>query len=113
MIEDVSYKFSSQDIEDNKLMAVLCYVGIFVLVPIWIARESPYVRFNINQGLIICIASTAMSVFGVYLRFVPLGSLFAWAVNFAVLSVAITAIYHIFMGRAVKFPYIGDIELIK
>lgn len=113
MIQDITYQFSQQDIQNNKILAILAYLGAFIILPLLIGKDSPYVKQNVNQGLIICLASVVLNVFAGFLIFVPFGSIFAMAINFCIWSVAITAIYHIFMGRAVKFPYIGDFEIIK
>lgn len=39
------------DIQKNKALAVLCYIGGFLLVPLIAAHDSPYVRFHLNNGL--------------------------------------------------------------
>lgn len=113
MIQDITHQFSQQDIESNKIMAILCYVGAFIIVPIIMAKDSPYVKQNINQGGIVCIASIALNMLSGFLMFVPFGNIFAVVVNFVVCSVALTAIINIVLGKAIKFPYIGDIELMK
>jgi len=48
-----------KDAQDNKVMAILAYLGILVLVPIFAAKESPFARFHANQGLLLCIAAIA------------------------------------------------------
>ena len=53
---------TSCDVESNKAMAVLSYLGILVLVPLLGAKNSPFARFHTNQGLILCIATILYSV---------------------------------------------------
>ena len=53
---------TSYDVESNKAMAVLSYLGILVLVPLVGAKNSPFARFHTNQGLILCIATILYSV---------------------------------------------------
>ena len=53
---------TSYDVESNKAMAVLSYLGILVLVPLLGAKNSPFARFHTNQGLILCIATILYSV---------------------------------------------------
>ena len=45
-----------QDVQANKVMAILAYFGLFVLIPLFAAKESPFARFHTNQGLILLIA---------------------------------------------------------
>lgn len=39
------------DIQKNKALAVLCYIGLFLFVPLVAANDSPFVRFHLNNGL--------------------------------------------------------------
>ncbi len=39
------------DIQKNKALAVLCYIGAFLFIPLVAAHDSPYVRFHLNNGL--------------------------------------------------------------
>ena len=41
--------------DQEKVLAVLAYLGILVLVPIFMGKKSKYVRFHSNQGLILLI----------------------------------------------------------
>ena len=50
---DTTIEFDNQDIQNNKIMAILSYFGILVLVPILAAKESKFARFHANQGLIL------------------------------------------------------------
>ena len=54
---DTTQEYDPQDIEKNKFMAILSYLGILVIVPILAAKESKFARFHANQGLILCIAA--------------------------------------------------------
>ncbi|MCD6422236.1 hypothetical protein J7L13_02730 [bacterium] len=36
---------------EQKLMAVLCYLGILVLIPLVLKKSDPEVKFHIEQGL--------------------------------------------------------------
>lgn len=47
---DTTSEFDQNDIQSNKVMAVLAYLGILVLVPLFAARESRFGR----KGIEIC-----------------------------------------------------------
>ena len=54
--EDNTSEFEQEDINQNKVMAVLAYIGILVLVPLLAAPNSKYARYHANQGLLLFIA---------------------------------------------------------
>ena len=39
------------DVQNNKVMAVLAYIGLLVLIPIFAAKDSKFARFHSGQGL--------------------------------------------------------------
>ena len=43
---DTTLQFDPSDVEKNKVMGVLAYLGILVLIPILAAKESPFARFH-------------------------------------------------------------------
>jgi uncharacterized membrane protein len=49
-------KSSQKDIDENKLMAVLGYIGILLLIPLLAKKDSPYAQFHAKQGLVLLIA---------------------------------------------------------
>ena len=51
-----------KDIEDNKFMSVLAYLGLFVLIPIFAAKDSDFARFHSNQGLVLLITGFIISL---------------------------------------------------
>ena len=48
--------------ENNKLMGILSYIGILVLIPIFAAKDDPFVRYHANQGLVNFIVALVASV---------------------------------------------------
>ncbi|MBQ3610415.1 MAG: zinc ribbon domain-containing protein, partial [Bacteroidaceae bacterium] len=50
---DHSAEYDKTDAEANKVMALLSYFGILVLVPIFAAKHSPFVRYHANQGVVL------------------------------------------------------------
>ena len=51
--DDTTNQFSSEDIRQNKGFAVLSYIGLLVLIPIFGASRSPFARFHANQGVVL------------------------------------------------------------
>ncbi len=52
-MEEVNVTPDQNDVQGNKVMAILAYLGILFLIPLLSAKESPFARFHTNQGLIL------------------------------------------------------------
>ena len=105
---------TSDDVKDNKVFAILAYLGILVLVPIFAAPNSEFARFHANQGLILLIAAIAISVLSSII------SSIVWVLGFLVslLSIvvfvfAIMGIINAAKGEMKELPLIGGIKLLK
>ncbi len=112
---------NKQDVEQNKVMAILAYLGILVLVPILAAKESKFARFHANQGLILCIASIAYWVVYSILSTIILS--ISWSLYFLVsilgfasivfLVLAIIGIVNAANGQEKELPVIGKFQILK
>ena len=98
---DITDQFDAADINDNKVMAILCYLGWLILIPL-IASKSRYVKFHANQGLILIIAG--------FLSIIPL---VGWVISIVAFILAILGIINAINGRAKQLPIIGKFSLIK
>lgn len=68
--------FDASEVEVDRGMGILSYFGILILIPLLVRKEkSEYLKFHLNQGLILFIASiicdllTGDSFFGLRLLF--------------------------------------------
>ncbi len=55
--EKVSQEFDEEDIQENKVAAVLAYLGILIVVPLFLSKDSKFARFHAGQGLAVLLAS--------------------------------------------------------
>lgn len=55
MVEDVKKTASSKDIEENKAMAAIGYLGILFLIPLLAKKDSPYAQYHAKQGMVLFI----------------------------------------------------------
>lgn len=107
------------DVEKNKVMAVLAYIGILVLVPLLAAKDSPFARYHANQGLVLFLFEIALGIVGNVLTFsLALSGLWfllmlmplLWLVT---LVLAIIGIVNAVNGEMKPLPVLGGIKLIK
>ena len=118
---DRTAEFEQEDIQKNKVMNILAYIGILVLVPIFAAKESKSARFNANQGLVILILAAAGSItFGILsaifskvfvLKLVFDVVAWAWSVCCAVLMVL--GIVNSARGLFKELPIVGGVKILK
>lgn len=115
-------KTPQQDVEQNKVMAVLAYFGILVLIPILAAKESKFARFHANQGLILLITGVAYSIFvQLVIKIVAfisyaLAGIVGIALGLAwllLLVLAIIGIINAVKGEFKQLPLIGQFQILK
>lgn len=101
---------------ENKVMGVISYLGVLVIIPILIGPKDAFVRNHINQGLVLCIIRTMSFIIIRLIGWIPIvGGLLEFMLGFIeglTLVCAIVGIIYAVLGRTIKFPIIGDIELI-
>ena len=121
--EDATDTYSAEDISKNRVMAIFAY--ILFLIPLFAAKESRYARFHTNQGMVITIASAAVSFttsftatilkaiswrFYGFANFINiLGALICLgAVPLTVLGIIYAA-----KGQAKELPFVNKIKILK
>ena len=120
-------RFDAVDIQNNKAMAVLSYIGIFVLIPVFAAKQSPYARYHANQGVLLFLAEVIWIVFcsilgavlGLLNVFGPLFWILSGVVNtilgilsLVFLAMAIYGIVNAATGKAKPLPVLGRFTLL-
>lgn len=122
-VEDTTNEFTEEDISKNRVMAIFAY--ILFLIPLFAAKESRYARFHTNQGMVITIASAAVSFttsftttilkaiswrFYGFANFINiLGALICLgAVPLTVLGIIYAA-----KGQAKELPFVNKIKILK
>ena len=118
---DTTASYAAADVQNNKVMAVLSYIGILVLIPILAAKESPFARFHANQGLILILCEIIFAVANMILSsifaflgpLVLLWKLVAALVNIAFLVLLILGIVNAAQGMAKELPLIGKFSILK
>lgn len=117
----------AKDIQDNKLMAVLAYLGILVLVPIFAAKDSKFAKFHANQGVILLICEMAFGivytilsiVLGAILISLGLGIVYTILIGLiglcglVFLVFTVLGIINAVNGKMTRLPIIGKYNILK
>lgn len=111
---DTTSQFDPADVEKNKTMAVLAYLGFLWLVPMFAAKDSKFARFHVNQGLVLFLVEAVWGVLtGIISGIVPLVGYILSIANIVFLVFVVLGILNAVNGRAKELPLIGKISIIK
>ena len=105
---DTTSEYDAQDIEKNKVMALLAYILFFI--PLLAAKDSKFARFHTNQGLVLFLGGIIASVVAV----IPvIGWIVAPIAGLVITVLAIIGILNALNGRAKELPVIGKFKILK
>jgi len=93
---------TDKDVEENKLMAALSYLGILVLVPLLVKKDSKFCQFHAKQGLVFLIAFFV----GWILLFIPV---IGWLLWIAIWILDIVALVQALMGKYWEVPVVSQL----
>ncbi len=110
------------DVEQNKVLALLSYIGILFLIPMFGAKNSQYAQYHAKQGLnmfvVFLIAGIAVSIVGAVINLIPiLGwivcALLGFIFSIAWLATMVVGIVNAVNGRTIPPLFMGSIRLFK
>lgn len=88
-------------IKDNKMIAVLSYLGILVVVPLLLKSEDAFVKFHVKQGIILVIGW----IIGMVLYpFMGLGFL----IHITIVVFSIMGIINVSEEKMKDLPFVGE-----
>ena len=115
--EDSTDAYDPADIKGNMAMAILAYISWLVLIPLLLVKNSRYVRYHCNQGLILAIIEIICWVVLGVLDGLPLiGWIFKLAnglLGIVFLIFSIIGIVNVVNGRAKELPVIGNLRVLR
>ncbi len=121
-MKDHTSEFDPQDIENNKVMALLAYLSWLVLIPLFAAKDSKFARFHCNQGIVLAIAELALNfvvfpILSAILGGVPvvglLISIVSGLVGLCFFVLSVIGIINAVQGQAKELPVIGGFKILK
>ena len=126
---DFTIDMDAQDINENKLMAILAYIGWLVFIPILAVPNSKFARFHANQGLLLLILLVVSAILGgifsilslIVSWVLPILGFIVSSVSAIVMSVIFIILLYFFIfgvvnaaaGKAKELPIVGLHRIIK
>ncbi len=87
-------------------MGVLSYLGILVIIPFLMAKDDPFVKFHVKQGLV-------LALIGLAAWFIGMNMWSMWSliqiVNLGVVILSIIGIVNVVGGHQKEIPLIGSL----
>jgi len=115
--KDSTSEFDPNDIQQNKVMAILAYLSWLVLIPLFAAKESKFARYHCNQGIMLAIAEIIVWVIFGILSIIPyVGWIFIVLnslISLVCLVFAVTGIINAANGKAKELPFFGKFNILK
>lgn len=103
------------DVNENKYLCILGYIGILFVIPLIMRPNSPYVKYHANQGLLLFIFEILVGfvsgIFSVIFGIIFLGfvaSIISSVLSLACLGLMIYGIVSTGSGYIRPLPFIGD-----
>jgi uncharacterized membrane protein len=93
-----------KDIEENKVLAALSYLGILCLVPLLTKKDSRFTMFHARQGLVLFIIEVVL----VFLSWIPFLSIILWLVWIGLVILSLIGLINALQGNYWKMPLLGD-----
>ncbi|MBY0538913.1 hypothetical protein K2P56_00570 [Patescibacteria group bacterium] len=91
--------------DNSTVMAALAYIGPLVIVSYIVAKDTPFVKFHIKQGLVLLVIEVALWFLGGMLwAFIP----FMGLINLVVLVFAIMGIINAVNKKEQELPLVGS-----
>lgn len=109
-------------VKKGKVMAFLSYTGILVLIPWFVEKENPFVRFHARQGMLVFLSEIVLGIFAMISLMIFMNiSFVVGGVLLTVLSIsnmvlciiAIKGMVHAVKGQVKELPLIGKINIFK
>jgi uncharacterized membrane protein len=91
---------------NRTLMGVLAYLGILIIIPFLMAKDDPFVKFHLKQGLLLVIAEIAVWALGTMLWSMWM---LLQLVDLIALILAIIGIVNVVQGKEQELPFIGSL----
>ncbi|HEY3449840.1 MAG TPA: DUF4870 domain-containing protein [Myxococcales bacterium] len=96
--------------EQDKIMLVLAYLGIFCLFPLLTVKDSEYVKWHAKQGLALMIVWIAWAIVGGILNFIPVAGTCVYLLGYlGLLIVSVMAIMKAFAPLRWEIPVVSAI----
>ena len=107
---DTTSEYPPDDINTNRIFAVLSYIGFLFIIPLIAVPDSKFAKFHANQGLVLFIAELLSAL----LYLIPIIGWAAGAAAGILLTVlSVLGLVNAIQGKAKELPFIGKFKILN
>ncbi len=94
---------------EQKLLAALSYFELLFLIPLLVSKDS-FVRYHVNQGILLFIASIIVGIASSILAFIPyIGGIIGSILGIALFVLFLIGLINAINGEEKPLPIIGSL----
>lgn len=112
-VKDDSKSFTKKDIEDGRLMSILCYIGFFVLIPYFSDDNNKYVKYHAKQGINLFIWEIIIGIAISFFNFAFVSDVLDFVFGLGALALSAIGIINVLNGKAKELPVINKLKIVK
>lgn len=110
-VKDTTNEYSKEDIENNKIMSIVCYLSFLVLIPFFFEKKSKWVKFHAKQGMNLFVYEVIVLLLSKILFFI--GDVIGVISSLVFFILSLVGIINVCNSRAKELPILNKISLIK
>lgn len=95
--------------ETEKIVGALCYAHVFVLIPLFLKKDSAFVQFHAWQGVVLTLASIVLQIVFFNILFVGLW-FFKFFLGMIILGGFAWGAYQAYLGKWNKLPMVYEVS---
>ena len=107
--DEIAYANPS-DISSNKWKAICAYLGILILIPLFLGGDSSFAKYHVKQGLNVCLLYVLSSVAS-YIPLLPFDGFISGLAYLSAIIFSIIGIINVLQGNMKPLPLIGHIRI--
>lgn len=133
--EDSTNEYDKKDIEANRGLAMISYLGPLALIPFLVSKDSKFVQYHAKQGLNLFVIEIIIGIFSYFLTSIiqipkmctlwgettyECGVIVPWWITLPIslveavtFIVALVGFVYAYQGKAKELPIVGKIKIIK
>jgi fumarate reductase subunit D len=92
--------------DQDKIMLVLSYLGIFALIPLLTVKDSEYVKWHAKQGLVLTVGG---GILAMVLSWIPVIRYAGCLLNVGILVLLVMGIIKALNGERWRIPLVADL----
>ena len=114
-IYDHTMEFHPQDISDNKVYAMLCYLMgmIGIIIALLASGESPYLKFHVRQAVTISVTSMLLWIAAIVLCWTLIVPAAAGVLSLVIFVIRIISFFRICNGRSVEPELVRSLNFLR